>query len=691
MSQNGQVLLGIDIGGSFTDIIASNLETGELSYAKTPTYNQDLVRSLREALEAVGVPSADVSVIRHGTTVVINAILTRSGEDTALITTEGFRDVLEIGRTNWPEPYNLFFDRLPPLVPRERRFELGERLSASGEVVRPVNEQEVEALAERIKDSGAKSVAVCFLHSYANPAHERLVGEILSEFLPDRYISLSHELTREFREYERTSTVVTNAYVGGVVDRYVASLDSYLSEKGFEGTLYLMESNGGVTTATAARRSPVSLVESGPAAGIMAANEIAKESGIERSIAFDMGGTTAKACLIENGDPLFTSEYFVPDYEHGFPLRVSALDILEVGTGGGSIAQVDNVGMLTVGPESAGAVPGPACYDGGGVQPTVTDANLFLGRVSASNFLGGNRLLNKAKAEEVLSGLAAKLQTDIVTTASGVVKIANVNMAAAIRKISLDRGRDPRDFVMYSYGGGGPLHGVEIARELSIPRIIIPLMPGIFSALGMLLADLRQDFTRTLIRNLSSLSADQLAADFADLVQEGDDWANSMSKDSHQRRTLHFIELRYTGQEFAILIPIRHPDDPDVSTQIRKEFEAEYEKRYGHSFPHLDVESVGLRIVEYLTLSKPSLELIGSSLKQSDNQAVQSRSVFFDGFGFVDTPVRSRQSLMIGESIKGPVAIEEYGSTTLVGPTDSLEVDRFGQLVINVDTSSGRS
>lgn len=691
MSQTGRVLLGIDIGGSFTDIIASNLETGELSYAKTPTYNQDLVRSLREALEAVGVPCADVSVIRHGTTVVINAILTRSGEDTALVTTEGFRDVLEIGRTNWPEPYNLFFDRLPPLVPRERRFEIGERLSASGEVARPVDEREVEALAGKIKASGVKSVAVCFLHSYANPAHERLVGEILSELLPDRYISLSHELTREFREYERTSTVVTNAYVGGVVDRYVASLDSYLSERGFEGTLYLMESNGGVTTAAAARRSPVSLVESGPAAGIMAANEIAKESGIERSIAFDMGGTTAKACLIENGDPLFTSEYFVPDYEHGFPLRVSALDILEVGTGGGSIAQVDNVGMLTVGPESAGAVPGPACYDEGGVHPTVTDANLFLGRISASNFLGGNRLLNRGKAEEVLAGLADKLETDIVTAASGVVKIANVNMAAAIRKISLDRGRDPRDFVMYSYGGGGPLHGVEIARELSIPSIIIPLMPGIFSALGMLLADLRQDFTRTLIRNLESLSAEQLAAEFADLVEEGDDWARSMSKDAHQRRTLHFIELRYTGQEFAILVPIRNPNDSKVSAQIRQEFEAEYEKRYGHSFPHLEVESVGLRIVEYLTLPKPSLELIGSSLKQSDTHAVQSRSIFFDGVGFVDTPVRPRQSLIIGESIQGPVAIEEYGSTTLVGPKDSLEVDRFGQLVIDIDTSSQRS
>ena len=683
MNQVPHVLLGIDIGGSFTDIIASNLSTGELAYAKVPTYNADLPRSLRESLEAVGVPSSDISVIRHGTTVVINAILTRSGETTALVTTEGFRDVLEIGRTNWPEPYNLFFDRLPPLVPRERRFELGERMAASGDVVRPVELADVEELARKIKQSGSRAVAVCFLHSYVNPAHERLVGDELARLLPDTYITLSHELTREFREYERTSTVVTNAYVGGVVDRYVQALDEYLTDRGFTGTLYLMESNGGVTTASAARRSPVALVESGPAAGIMAANGISKESGIERSIAFDMGGTTAKACLIENGDPLFTSEYFVPDYERGFPLRVSALDILEVGTGGGSIARVDNVGMLTVGPESAGAVPGPACYGDGGNMPTVTDANLFLGRISATNFLGGNRVLDEAKAEAVLNSLATSLNCDTVVAASGVVKLANVNMAAAIRKISLDRGRDPRDFVMYSYGGGGPLHGVDIARELSIPRIVIPLMPGIFSALGMLLADLRQDFTRTVIRDLEGLSPQNLREDFADLVREGDEWASSVGKDAQDRRTLYFAELRYAGQEFAIMVQV-HDLVSNPASRIRADFEAEYARRYGHSFPELPVETVGLRIVEYVSLPKPSLGLVSSAVRKSTAPDDTSRSVFFDGYGFVQTPVVARESLQPGDRRPGPLVVEEYGSTTVIGPIDHLAVDEFRQLVIDV-------
>ena len=684
MDQTARVLLGIDIGGTFTDIIASNLETGELTYAKTPTYNDDLVRSLREAMEAVGVPSADVGVIRHGTTVVINAILTRSGERTALVTTEGFRDVLEIGRTNWPEPYNLFFDRLPPLVPRERRFELGERMAANGSVVRPVDLAEVEKLAKAIAASGAKAVAVCFLHSYVNPEHERLVGEALAQILPDSYITLSHELTREFREYERTSTVVTNAYVGGVVDRYVGSLSEYLKDRGFTGSLYLMESNGGVTTADSARRRPVALVESGPAAGVMATAEVAKATGVDRSIAFDMGGTTAKACLVEHGDPLFTSEYFVPDYEHGFPLRVAALDILEVGTGGGSIARVDNVGMLTVGPESAGAVPGPACFDAGGIEPTVTDANLVLGRLNAEHFLAGDRLLDVEKAREALALIADRLGSDITTAAAGVIRIANVNMAAAIRKISLDRGRDPRDFEMFAYGGGGPLHGVDIARELAIPRVIVPVMPGIFSALGMLLAELRQDFTRTFMRDLASMSEEDLRVQYGELRKEGDDWAAKAGDGARDRRTLQLIDLRYSGQEFAIMVNVNNPDSPSVLAEVRAAFEEEYERRYGHAFPELPVETVGLRTVEYLSLPKPPLATIGASVRKSVASQMNKRPVYFDGLGYVDTPVIPRDGIRVGHQHVGPLVIEEYGSTTVIGPGDRLIVDELGQLIIDL-------
>jgi N-methylhydantoinase A len=689
MNETARVLLGIDIGGSFTDVIAFNLDSGELTYAKTPTYNDDLMRSLMEAMEAVGVPSSDVSVIRHGTTVVINAILTRSGERTALVTTKGFRDVLEIGRTNWPEPYNLFFDRLPPLVPRERRFELGERMAAGGTVVNPVDLVEVELLAQAIAATGSDAIAICFLHSYANPEHERQVGEALARFLPETYITMSHELTREFREYERTSTVVTNAYVGGIVDRYIGAFNDHLIERGFAGSLYLMESNGGVTTAASARRRPVALVESGPAAGVMATAEISRATGIARSIAFDMGGTTAKACLVERGDPLFTSEYFVPDYEHGFPLRVAALDILEVGTGGGSLARVDNVGMLTVGPESAGAVPGPACFDAGGVEPTVTDANLVLGRLSAQHFLAGDRDLDVHKAREALTPLAERMGSDITTAAAGIIRIANINMAAAIRRISLDRGRDPRDFEMFAYGGGGPLHGVEIARELAIPRVVIPLMPGIFSALGMLLAELRQDFTRTFMRDLSSMNAQDLRGHFAELTREGESWAEQVGQNAQDRRTLQYIDLRYTGQEFAIMVAVEHPESPNVMSEVRAAFEAEYELRYGHAFPQLSVETVGLRTVEYVSLPKPLLAAIGDSVRKSNESQSHERPVHFEGLGYIDTPVISRDSLQVGHRRLGPLVIEEYGATTLIGPGDRLRVDELGQIVIDLARVNG--
>lgn len=683
MAAARRVLLGIDIGGTFTDVITSDLDGGALHYAKTPTYGSDLVRSVREAMAAVGVPSSDVGVIRHGTTVVINAILTRTGSRTALVTTAGFRDVLEIGRTNWPEPYNLFFDRLPPLVSRELRVEVDERMAADGTVVRPLDDDDVRAVAARLRDAGVESVAVCFLHSYANGEHERRAGRILSEEMPEAYVSLSHELSRELREYERTSTVVANAYVGRVVDRYIDALGSHLADGGFGGSLYLMESNGGVADASSARRRPVALVESGPAAGVMATAEISKRKGIARAVAFDMGGTTAKACLVEGGEPLFTTEYFVPSYERGFPLRVAALDLLEVGTGGGSIARVDNVGMLTVGPESMGAVPGPACFGEGGTEATVTDANLVLGRLSAERFLEGERRLDVGRAEAALQPLADRLGTDVATAAAGIVRIADVNMAAAIRRISLDRGRDPRDFALFAYGGGGPLHGVGIARELAIPRVVVPVMPGIFSALGMLLADLRQDVTRTFMRDLQSVTAEELRDELDKLGEQAG--ALESGSDVASRRTVYFADCRYQGQEYTIMVPVADPGDPDLLPALRLAFEHEYQLRYGHAFPELPVELNGLRAVEYVALPKPDLDAVASSLRRGGERHVEERAVHFDGLGYVEATVVDRGALVPGRHYIGPMVVEEYGSTTVTAPGDLLQVDELGQLVIDLD------
>ena len=687
MSHPHTVLLGIDIGGSFTDIVASNLQTGEISYAKTPTYSQDLVRSLREAIAAISVPVGEIGVIRHGTTVVINAILTRSGKRTALVTTKGFRDVLEIGRTNWPEPYNLFFNRMEPLVPRELRFEIDERMSASGEEISPVREGDMSELVAKIQDAKVEAVGVCLLHSYVDDTHEKLIGEALADAFPDAYISLSHELSREFREFERTSTVVTNAYVGGVVDGYLGELESYLESEGFSGRLYMMESNGGVTTAESARRRPVALVESGPAAGVMATAEISKLRGIDNAIAFDMGGTTAKACLVEGGVPLFTAEYFVPSYEQGFPLRVAALDILEVGTGGGSIARVDSVGMLTVGPESAGAVPGPACFGNGG-EPTVTDANLVLGRLSPSAFLHGETALDVEAARSALAPLADRLGSDIITAAAGIIRLANVNMAAAIRRISLDRGRDPRDFQLFSYGGGGPLHGTEIARELSIPRLVIPILPGIFSALGMLLADLRQDFTQTYMRDLAALGPHELRDEFAALESSARSWENDIGSDAQGRRSVRYVDARYKGQEFTIMVKVPEEWDASLAERLRAAFEQEYQLRYGHSFPSLPLEIVGLRSIDYVSLPKPLVSALTDSTRQGTGAELGSRSVYFGSAGFLETPVVIRSDLEIGAHFEGPLVVEEYGSTTILGPRDTMVVDPMGQLVIDIAKES---
>jgi N-methylhydantoinase A len=681
-------LLGIDIGGSFTDVVSSDPTTGTLLYGKTATYPDDLVRSLRESIAEVDAPLEEIAVLRHGTTVVINTILTSSGSKTALLTTQGFRDVLEIGRTNWPEPYNLFYDRLPPLVPRDLRFEVVERMSARGDVVVPLDEDALVSAMEIIRDEEVSAVAVCLLHAYVNPAHEIRVAQLLAEHVPDVYVSLSHELSKEFREYERTSTAVTNAYVGDVVDEYIDEFESHLASRNFAGSLYLMESNGGVTTAAVARRKPVVMVESGPAAGVMATAAVARELDIERAVAFDMGGTTAKACLVEGGDALFTSQYYVPDYEHGYPLQVAALDIVEVGTGGGSIASVDDVGVLSVGPASAGAVPGPACYGMGGDAPTVTDANLVLGRLNPERFLDGSMVLDIDRAGDALRRLADALDADLVEIALGVTRLANFNMAAAIRRVSLERGRDPREFVLVAYGGAGPLHAVELARDLAIPRVIVPVMPGIFSALGMLLAELRQDFTRTFLADLGSLTPEALAHEYRDVERQAHDWEDELGSDVADSRTLRFADCRYKGQEFTILVPVGDLDSPDALAQVRGSFETEYELRYGHAFPELPVETVNLRAVAYVALPKPDLATLGDAVRADFSVEETRRPVCFEAGSFVDTRVVDRRSLEIGDEVRGPLVIEEYGSTTLVGPDDSVSVDELRQLVIDIGVTA---
>ncbi len=673
------LLVGLDIGGSFTDIVLYDSRSGETRYRKAGNRTGDLLQSVRECLAELQVPWADVAAVKHGTTVVINTIIERRGARVALLTTEGFRDVLEIGRTNWPEPYNLRFDRLPPLVPRDLRFEVRERMGADGQAVTPLSDAAIAAAVDTVRRAGVEAVAVCFLHAYLNPDHEKRVGAALKQAMPSLFVTLSHELSREFREFERTSTVATNAYVGPAIDRYLQTLNDDLRQADFAGQLFLMESSGGASTIAAARSHPVVLVESGPAAGAIAVAQFAHASGLDNVIAFDMGGTTAKATLVEGGQPLFTSEYYVPTYERGYPVRVPAIDIVEVGTGGGSIASLDEVGAISVGPRSAGSFPGPACFGQGGVDATVTDANVLLGRIDPENFRTGTVRVQRDLAGRAIAAMADRIGSSVEDMAAGILRIANFNMAIAIRKVSLERGRDPRDFALYAYGGGGPLHAVEMARDLYIPEVVIPRMPSNLSALGTLMADLRTDVSRTVMQPLDALSPAQWTALFGDMTATVAAWHKAPAETLRIER---FGDLRYKGQEFTLRINLDAADAAETSAVARERFRREYRTRYGHVYDEVPIELVNLWLVGFAPVAKPPVDQAPAI--DPAPAATATRPVFFPGHGWLETPVLFRDRLASGSELKGPAVIEEYGATTCIGPRDTLAVDRLGQLRIRI-------
>src|SRR5918999_666607 len=509
--------IAVDIGGTFTDLVAVD-DQGKVARAKALTTPDDLARGIQDCLRGAKIDVGEASFFVHGSTVAINAVLERKGARTGLITTKGFRDVYEIGRGNRPEGYNLFFKRPVPLVPRDLRLEVDERLYATGEVRKPLDETSAIAAIRALQSAGVESVAVCLLHAYANAAHEQRLGELLRKHFPEAYESLSHEILREFREYERTSTTVLNSYVGPLVRGYLISLEDMLAAGGFHGTFRVMQSNGGVMSAETAKKIPVSMMESGPVAGVIAAARLGESLDCRHIISFDMGGTTAKSSLIKDFHPEVTSSYYVGGYVSGHPMMLPVVDIVEVGNGGGSIAWIDAAGALKVGPQSAGAAPGPACYGQGGTEPTVTDANLIVGRIDPEYFLGsGIRLQRETAAEAISENIAKPLRLSLEEAALGILTIANFNMSLSVRAVSVERGYDPRDCVLVPSGGGGALHAMAIARELSVPRVIVPPMPAHFSAVGMLVADLKHDYVQTHVRELSETGGAEIADAFASL------------------------------------------------------------------------------------------------------------------------------------------------------------------------------
>jgi N-methylhydantoinase A len=678
-------IVGIDIGGTFTDLVG--FENGAIITSKTSTVPDDPTKGASESLRLAGCNIAALDELLHGSTIAINTVLERKGAKTALITTKGFRDVLAIGRGNRPDAFNLFFHRPRPLVPRDLTFEVAERMSATGEPLVPLDTEELERLAQRLALLEVDAIAVTFLHGYANPAHEIAAGELLRRLMPGAFVTLGSEILREFREYERTSTTTLNAFVGPRVNRYLGRLEGFVRDSQFEGKIAIMRSNGGTMSIDEARRLPVAMMESGPVAGMIGTGRLAQLLNLERVIGFDMGGTTAKATFITDGIAPIEEGYVIGDEFTGVPMQFPVVDIVEVGTGGGSIAWCDPIGALHVGPVSAGADPGPACYGRGATDPVITDADLVLGRLNGARFLGGGMSLDRSLAEAaIVEKVAVPLGLDVTSAALGIVKIADNAMSLAVRAVSVNRGIDPRDTVMIAFGGAGPLHALAIAREIFIPTVIVPRLPGNFSALGMLMAEWRQDFVRTFFAQFGAIDPAFAERAFAELRDAG---TAALTRDGFGAGEGHFAfaaDLRYRGQEHTIPIPVAGPGDLlAASAGTAARFNEQHDKRYGHAAPDQSIEIVNLRLIVTVPRFDAAVaDLLSSPWVATESVSEQRRDVIFDDGHPVEARVLWRPSLTAGQEIVGPAVIEEANSTILLHPGDRAVVHEWGHLIITL-------
>jgi len=674
--------IAVDIGGTFTDLVAFDHATQKVIYSKSPTTYDNLVEGILDCFNKAQIEPVQASLVNHGTTLVINSLIQRKGAKTALVTSKGFRDILEIARGNRPDPFDLHYQRDEPLIPRELRLEVAERMGSRGEVVTPLDTPALEKLAGEIKKLGVESVAVFFMNSYINPAHEESAAETLRELLPDAYVTFSTELTREWYEYERCSTVAANAFIGPQVSTYIRRLDGDLKQQGFGGSLFMMGSNGGLLSTDRTCRQPIGLVESGPIGGCIGAGAYAEKLGFKNLVAFDMGGTTAKCALVENGRFSVNSLYYANGYVKGFPIKSAVIDIVEVGSGGGSIAWLDSQKRLHVGPQSAGSTPGPVCYGRGGLEPTITDANLVLGRLNPANFLGGEMRLDvnaaqSAIAERVATPLGYGGESGMIQMADGMIAIATVIMSGAIRKISVEHGLDPRDFILFSYGGGGPLHASALAHELSIPTVVIPPEPGNFSAVGMLLADARIDTSKTFVGVLDDKSVPKMAETFATLEKDaavalaGEFGTSEVFFERH-------AEMRYRGQRHNIKVPVSGLKD---QAAIRAAFERDYRRRYGHADAKAPAEFQALHLSAFATLKQPDIARLPRAATPAET--AQTRKIYIgNAGGWLDLKIYHRDALEPGFAAAGPAVIEEYGSTTLIWPGDRFEIGALREIRI---------
>jgi len=684
--------IATDVGGTFTDLVLYDYDpltlSGELRTLKVDTTPPKFEQGVLLALERSGAKLSEVSLMAHGATVVINALTERRGAKTALVTTRGFRDVLEIGRGNRPDLFNLNYVKPAPFVERYLRAEVTERTTHLGAVQQAAELDELKPIAAHFLTKGVEAIAVCCLHAYRNPQNELAIAEELRRLLPGMPVVASHEISREWREYERTSTTVASAYVSPVVRNYISALTDALEAKGFHGDLLLMQSNGGMTSSSSAIANPVSMVESGPASGMFAAQALGQLIGEPNLLALDVGGTTAKCTLIRDGQLPVTTEYYIErDAKHpGYPIQTAVIDLVEIGQGGGSIASVDAGGRIKVGPQSAGASPGPVAYGRGGKNPTTTDANLVLGRIDASNFLGGQVDPDVASVKQAFEQLGQPLGLSGREAAEGVLRLANANMINALKLVSTNKGFDPRDFALMAFGGGGALHAVELAEELSIPRVIIPTNASVFSAWGMLLTDIRRDFTRTALQDLNPQSWADVALTFEDMQKHARAEFTGTGMNHAEMVFAHFADLRYAGQEHTVKVPVdldAMKSEAGMAGLINR-FHVSHETRYTFCLPGTQVEIVTFHLVASVHITKPQPQL-----RQPDNVPASTvvtgrRPVFFEHDGDVEALVYDASRLRPGMQLEGPAIVQDLTSSLVLPPKHSMTVDSYGNLVIDL-------
>ncbi len=660
-----------DIGGTFTDIVVSDVEKSETRTGKVLTTPGNPAQGVMQGIGEMIGDAAAMDFFVHGTTVGLNAFLERKGKRGLLIMTEGLRDAYTIARGDRKTLYELRYRKPELLVPRRDVHEVGGRLRWDGSELKPLNEADFDPIIDKVRAENIESIAVCFVHAFTNPAHELQARDILNKALPDVAVSLSHELAREWREYERASTAVMNSYIAPIVQRYLKNLEENLAESGGTIPVHIMQSNGGVTRATFAQEQPIHTLLSGPVGGTIGGAALAESIGRPNLLCVDMGGTSFDMSLIVDGKPSISNEAEL----EGLPLLLSLVEIHTIGAGGGALAWLE-AGALRVGPHSAGADPGPACYGKGGTQPTVTDANLFLGRIGRDSKLGGWMSLDFDAAERAIHSVAQQLGLSDVELAEGILAIINAKMADAIRTITIQQGIDPRDFAIVAFGGAGSMHAVWLARDLDIPEVIVPWSPGTFSAWGMLQTDIRRDLTANFFKQIAAITASDVAATYDQLSAEG---RALLFEENVSEADIAFelsADMRYIGQEYFVNVTVQQPIDLDA---IEASFHSAHATRYGHSTPGAPVEFVNLRVG---AIGKLDTKALGFTPSDTTGDPVrEKRSIIFDGTA-IETNVLERDLIPVGGAYTGPLVVEENSATTVIPPGYSLRVDDFGNLII---------